>query len=226
MTDTTIPVINTKQAYPTPLTDRWGDYICRSVLADHWGVKEDSPALHAYELLRGRYDSGEQDDQGNPLYNEFTPGDPRAFQYEEACFVGFWKYQIGIFTEIELAAEFNDFDYTEIESGVDVEDEITRAQFDALVAKLSPKLLELAAQYPQTQFFIAHGDAVTYRGRVTLNAFTPLLNGRLPNGLYLAPQSLALMISPYFRKGPDAGEVNMTTCPALQGITDKLIALA
>ena len=121
MTDTTIPVINTKQAYPTPLTDRWGDYICRSVLADHWGVKEDSPALQAYELLRGRYDSGEQDDQGNPLYNEFTPGDPRAFQYEEACFVGFWKYQIGIFTEIELGAEFNDFDYTEIESGVDVE---------------------------------------------------------------------------------------------------------
>ncbi|WP_166256354.1 hypothetical protein [Marinobacter salicampi] len=226
MTDIMIPVINSQQAYPTPLTDRWGDYICRSVLADHWDVNEDSPAHQAYELLRGRYDCGEHDDQGNSLYAEFTPGDPRAFQYEEAGFVAFWYNQIGIFTEVELAAEFNDLDCSDFESGVDVGDEITRAQFDALVAKYSPTMLELAAAYPQTQFFIAHGDNVTYRGRVTLNAFTPLLNGRLPNGIYLAPQPLALMISPYFRKGPDAGEVNMTTCPAIQGITDKLIALA
>lgn len=219
MTEATIAVINTIPNYPIPLTDRWGDYTCRTTLLQHWNIVEGSDAYEAYELLRGRYDSGEMDSQGNPLH--LSIGDPRGFQHDEATFIAFHKGQIGIHAEVELDVEFNDLD-----DPSEFEDEITRAEFDELAAYYTDKLQALVEAYPETQFFIAHGEDVTYKGRVTINAFTPLLNGRLPNGTMLAPQSVALMVSPYFRKGPDAGEINITQCPCLASLTEKLIDIA
>lgn len=218
MTDATIAVINTTPNYPIPLTDRWGDYTCRSALLQHWNIIEGSDAYEAYELLRGRYDSGEIDSQGNPLH--LSIGDPRAFQHEEVTFIAFHEGRIGIHAELELEEKYN-----EEEESSDY-DELTKSEFEEWVAYYSDKLKPMAEAYPETKFFIAHGEDVTYKGRVTINAFTPLLNGRLPNGTMLAPQSVALMVSPYFRKGPDAGEINITQCPCLAGLTEKLIDIA
>lgn len=221
MNNSHIQILNLKSNYPTLLTDRWGDYMERTVLAEHWNVGEEDPAMQAYELLRGRYDSGEHDSDGNPLHHGFSIGDPRAFLAEESCYVAFYENRIGIHAEVELDVEFNDLD--DAAAVEDTDEEITREEFEKLVERYTPKLQGLAEIYPETRFFIAHGEDVTYRGRVTLNAFTPLLNGRLPEGTTLAPQSMALMLSPYFRKGPDAGAVNIAECPCLTGITDNLI---
>lgn len=219
MSQAEIAVINTIAHYPVPLTDRWGDYNDRSTLKQHWKALDGSDVLDAYALLHGRYNSGEMDRYGNPMH--LSIGDPRAFQHEEVTFVAVREGRIGIHAEVELDVEFNDLD-----DPSEFEDEITRAEFDELASYYTEKLRGLADAYPKTQFFIAHGEEVTYKGRVTINAFTPLLNGRLPDGTMLAPQSLALMVSPYFRCGPDAGEINIAHCPCLVGLTDKLLDIA
>lgn len=223
MSHHTIRVIDQKQNSPAPITDRFGDYMSQDVLDKFWPqLATGTMGESAGDLLRGRYDAGEQDSQGNSLYAECAPGDPRNFQYEEAGFVAFWNGMIGIHSEIEMAVEFNDLDLPKSFAP----EELTPDEFKALAEYCTESMLVLAEKYPHTQFYIAHSSNVTFEGRVTLNGFTPLLNGRLPSGTVLGPQSLALMISPYHGKSQDSGELNITFCPAIKRIGDGLSDLA
>lgn len=193
MQHSAIPIISLAPAAPVPLTDRWGEYIPRDIFKKRWGLH--GSAAQAYENLRGHYDQGEMDPEGNPLYDGCSNGDPRNHLHREISFVAVHGGEVGILVEVELLSTFNEGVVLDNEYD---DSELSPDDFTRLAATLQARLAELAPRYPHTQFFITHGDEVTFEGRVTVNAFTPLLDGMLPGGFRLAPEYKMLMVSPYF----------------------------
>lgn len=209
--DIAIDVLAESQAVPIPLSDRFGYWMASDVLTDHWNCDARSPALAELKRLSAYY----PDDEAHP-------GDPRRFQYEESCFVAYFKGTVGIHCEMELDVEFHG-------EGVAFNDEcLTSSQFAVLASKRSSQLRGLMANYPQSVFFLSHGDA-TYNSRVCLNSFTPLIerHGKHPSGW---PEAVtAAFHSPYEscpkdcsgQQGAEPGD-----CPGLWSITDRLLGLA
>lgn len=189
-----LPVLNEVSNYPVPVSDRFGDWMDDYTLSEHWGA---SDPFHVARLalagLKGVYGDDERD------------GDPRVHLHQEVCFVSVHRGLIGIHTEIELEDEFNDLD-----DPSEFEAELTKDEFDDYVTLYAEKLEPLIARYPESEFFISHGEACTYKGRVTVNAFTPLKR----------PAGMDSLQSPYF------GDTNSTgSCEVIKKLTDDLINL-
>jgi hypothetical protein len=206
-----IAIISENIAAPIPLTDRFGEYIPRNSFKDSWSFN--GAASQSYENLRGHYDQGEMDAEGNSLYAGFSVGDPRNHLHREISFVAVYNGKLGILSEVELNAHYNGA------AGETGENDLSDSQFVEMAATLQERLADLPARYPQTDFFITHGNKVTLDGRVVVNAFTPLLDGELPGGLRLAPEYKMVMISPYFVPGEGA---DITSCRTLYRIAADL----
>lgn len=206
-----IGIISQSAAAPIPLTDRFGEYIPRKSFKESWSFN--GPAAQNYENLRGHYDQGEMDSEGNSLYAGFSVGDPRNHLHREISFVAVYNGKLGILSEVELNAHYNG------DAGECGENDLSDAQFVDMAATLQARLADLSARYPHTDFFITHGNKVTLDGRVVVNAFTPLLDGTLPGGLRLAPEYRMVMVSPYFGSGEGA---DITSCRTLYRIAADL----
>lgn len=214
MTHSDISIISLPEGSPIQLTDRWGEYIPRKTFKTHWDPS--GSASQAYENLRGQYDQGEMDPEGNSLYGRCSNGDPRKHLQQEISFVAVLGDKVGIHVEVELLKTYNDEEAINAQGD---DSELTVAEFTQLASTLQDRLTALASRYPHTQFFITHGDQVTFEGRVTVNAFTPLLVGMLPGNLRIAPEHKMLMVSPYFEAGEGA---NITDCPSLLRVSQDL----
>jgi len=174
-----IPLINSKMDYPIPLTDRFGDFWESNELDRFWlkEMTEKKPWRAAeikasLEGLKRQY-GNDFDSLDQPL----RTGDPRQFMSEEITFVSFYGGEIGIHAEFEL----------DLEGSAD--------ELSGEIEKWQKALYPLDRVHNHTRFFLALGD-VTYKGRLTLNAFTTLKNGRL-GSFDLAPRERYLMVSPY-----------------------------
>lgn len=211
MNPSEIGIISQNVAAPIPLTDRFGEYIPRRTFKDSWSFN--GPAAQGYENLRGHYDQGEMDAEGNSLYAGFSVGDPRNHLHRQISFVAMYNGQLGILCEVELNAHYNG------DAGESGENDLLDSQFVELAASLQQRLADLSAKYPHTEFFITHGNKVTLDGRVVVNAFTPLLDGTLPGGFRLAPEYRMLMVSPYFTTCAGA---DITSCRTLYRIAVDL----
>lgn len=197
----TVPIINTLEQYPIPIAGRFGEWMDVQTIANHWGAEQSNhPARVALEALQKAYPEKDDRDQ------EFTPGDPRIHLTEEVCFVGVKDGVLGIHVEVELDCAFND-----VNNQSDFEDELTREEFNDIANLYSEKLHKLASKYPKTGFFISHDDAITYKGRVCLNGFTPLIatsSEKVYTTAYQSPEEIG------------------TFCQTIQSIADDLIDLA
>lgn len=214
MTSTQIPLLNLYHDEPKVIVDPFEEFVWSNRAYLKLGK---GPAFDAYNLLRKRYDRGEVDGLGNALYEERTPGDPRNLQGTEDCVVAFYDGQIGIHTEIEL-----DFASASTPQHPGCTVYLEQSEYDKSVLQWQEALSPLCVRFPHTQFFLTHGSQ-TRLGQLSLNAFTGLLNGRLPSGQAFAPEEAAIMVSPYLF---DQEQPDIRCCPTLKAIADELANLA
>lgn len=177
-----IPLVTATDDYPIPLCDRFGYFSTKDDLDRFWmpQIHNNRDAMGSVimanlEGLRGQY--APTGDDADIQVGSASFGDPRRFLAEDMTFVAFYKGAIGIHAEFETGLN-------------DIPEEMAPH-----IERFQKAMEPLDSIYPHTRFFLAAGD-MTYDNRLTLNAFTPLKNGRLGRH-QLAPSDRYLMISPY-----------------------------
>jgi len=205
--ETLIPLVTSYNHYPVPLTDRFGEFTDAKQLERFW-LKEVSPKhAGAIDAVRDAHRNLIQQ-YGQTDMPASIPGDPRLFQAEEMTFVAhgidkIGRNKLGLHAELELFTD-DDSDDT----------------IAALVESWRERLVYLTNLYNHTTFFLAMGD-MTYKSRLTVNAFTPLHNGTIKN-IQLAPPSKQFMVSPYHT---EALQPDLEFCPTLAEIAEVLIQM-
>lgn len=195
------PLITDIADYPIPLMSRFGELTTPEDVETFWisKIRDQQPdaatqiAKHAASLTALYPDNS----------TEYRTGNPRAFQAEEITFISSLKGQIGVHAEFELDAEG------------------TPEELADLIEHWQHAMELLGSIYNHTQFFLAMGNDITYEGRLTLNAFTPLSNGRI-GSLQVAPPERYMMISPYHQQ--ERAE-SIEECQILEEIAHTLIEM-
>lgn len=161
-----VNIITKEEDAPVILSTRFAEWIPGR------GAVVDTLALS--DWLEAKFGDGEMVEG---RWHPFT-GDPRAFRGgDEISFVAAMRRTsgsllVGILTEVELA-------YVEGEEGDESTEDadgnlvLPPPVFAELVEQYRDKLKELQDAFPHSDFLIAHGS-VTYQGRLSLLAFTPL----------------------------------------------------
>lgn len=194
---TVIPLIADQKEYPIPLTDRFAEFWEEHGLEEFWlsDIPADSPErIHLLDTLAALKNQFDHIDTSEPM----LPGDPRHHQTEEVCFVTRGLFGVGE-GKTGLHAEFE----------LDTED-FTDSEIHCATTYWRQQLAILSEHFPHTTFFLASGD-VTYRGRLTLNAFTPL-EARQADQPFL-------FTSPY---QPEEAGPDSTLCPTIAQLVDTL----
>src|SRR5690554_4885328 len=157
--DQIVPLITNVEQYPIPLFSRFGEDFTPENLETYWLGEIRTLQPSVADLI------AQQAARLSALYADDLPncrtGDPRAFQAEEITFISSLKGQIGVHAEFELDAEG------------------APEELADLIEHWQHAMELLGSIYNHTQFFLAMGDDITYESRLTLNAFTPLSNGRI-----------------------------------------------
>lgn len=197
-------VITDQKLTPIPLTDRWGTFNNADHTAQYWlapvGHTENVTGhsiLETLATLTSLYG-------GTP---EPLLGDPRRYMdSSEDSFVAVLvaddgRLAIGIHHEMELDTD-----------GCDDEQRLEIAQ------SWRGELDRLAELFPHSTFYAAFGE-FTYEGRVTINAFTPLLNG-IVGADQVAEAKDHILMSPYL-KGHESNAA-MAACKTLSDLPEVL----
>ena len=199
-----VPVISMRGDFPVSLSTRFGALTSLKRMSySTLGLPERGSILEDARKLADSY--GDTD----ITFGKFKDGDPRRFMSLETTKLAVRYGQIGIHVEVEINAEFrNEPDRAKRDRG-----ELSPEIFDRWCSQFTRNLEAIASLYPETFFFIAYGDALTFRGRVTLNAFTPLLSvgtSELPN-----------FVSPYqTHRNPERSSVR---CIMLDSIAHEVL---
>lgn len=177
-----IPLVQTLPEHPIPLTNAFGEYM-EDGLHDLFWLNElagENPKM-AGEILKQRVGLNQQYSQRAPGPTEtLRTGDPRQFLSEDIAVVAFHKGEIGIHVEFPLK-----------ERG-------TADELAETIRQWQDRMAPLDSIYNHTRFFIGLGD-MTVNRCLTINAFTPLKNGRIGK-TQLAPEDRYLMVSPYHER--------------------------
>ncbi len=201
--DQIVPLITNVEQYPIPLFSRFGENFTPEDIETYWLGKIRTLQPGVTDLI------AQQAARLSALYADDWPnrtGDPRAFQAEEITFISSLKGQIGVHAQFELKAEDTPEDPEELAD---------------LIEHWQRAMELLGSIYNHTQFFLAMGDDITYECRLTLNAFTPLSNGRI-GSLQVAPPERYMMISPYHQQ--ERAE-SIEECQILEEIAHTLIEM-
>ena len=207
--NTPIPTITDGRSLPTPLCSRFGEWMDAN--PDFWPGWSIEKNLQVYAAVVGAFPDPE-----NWTIDDYIEGDPRRHMAREISFVAVKDGSLGLHIEQEL-----DFILAD-EGGLhDLDHLVERDEFAELETFWQERLQILASQYPQTQFFLAHGEH-TYKGRMTLNAWTPytgqVVYSRAADEVKLSLQQLR---SPYQDPADISG-----SCWALDELAQDIIAIS
>ncbi|ARM86144.1 hypothetical protein [Marinobacter salarius] len=203
-----IPIHTERNSTPIPLASRFGEWMDNAVLINNWHQNADGDVLQTLGLIASRF----------PTESDHIthPGDPRNFCDEEVGFVAMFKGRLGIHVELELNFALDE-DNDPLVQAKD-EELVPPDVFERRLMFWREKLASMDALFPHTEFFIAHGE-MTYMGRVTINAFTPLSNGIVGDQTIARPDEF-FMLSPYL---PNQEIPSIFECATLTQVTNTLI---